>query len=76
MPDKPTNKKLTFIQWLAKEQIGGVGETRVAIKFYVKDALFDIGVHDGKCIGEKGECLLCELERMLSEYREYFKQNK
>lgn len=61
MPDNPTDKKLTFKEWLNEM-------TNLYIEFLMLG-----GEHGGMCIGKDGLCRFCELESLLSEYYEGFK---
>ena len=68
--EQPTAKKLTFVDWLAREK-------KCKKQFIINDILQDYisalyeGTHNGYCMGKRHECLLCELEDMLSDYYEY-----
>lgn len=74
MPDKPTDKKLTFIEWLAKNECqGDIKHAKRAIKRWTYHLIAD-ETHDGYCTNEEYSCMLCTLETMLSEYHKYFKQ--
>ena len=75
MPDKPTDKKLTFVEWLAKEHyVGNIEYAKGVLRAIMDDIIRD-GIHKGDCTNESEPCLLCTLETMLSEYHKYFKQN-
>jgi len=72
IPDKPTDKKLTFVEWLAKEK---KCKTQFAINNFMQ--IYITALKDGKHYqcdvyrGKKRQCTLCELEDMLSNYNEY-----
>ncbi|KKN10326.1 hypothetical protein LCGC14_1037640 [marine sediment metagenome] len=76
MPDKPTDKKLTFVEWIAERQNINIERAKNLIELYTDDITILGGIHDGDCIGEHAICFLCELEKWLTEYHKYFKQNK
>ena len=78
MPDNPTDKKLTFVEQLAKEK---ECEKQFVINHHLQIYITSLyeGVHGDKYgDGYRAKfypCMLCELETMLSEYHKYFKQN-
>ena len=69
MPDKPTDKKLTFVEWFAREGQASVADAKTVIESY-GNFLLD-AKHSIDC--KKG-CPLCTLDQWLSEYKKYFKQ--
>ena len=71
MPDKPTDKKLTFLEWFAREGQSSVADAEPVIKDYADFLLH--GKHSKDC--KKG-CPLCTLKQWLTEYHKYFKKNK
>ena len=74
MPDKPTDKKLTFLEWLAKEEDATVERMGINLHKLINDALYATSIHKGDCTDETLPCSLCTLEEWLSEYRQYFTQ--
>lgn len=74
MPDNPTDKKLTFVEWIAKEKFTNATQAKKVFVELYGDTLLD-GIHNENCTDELAECRLCMLQQMLSEYHKYFKQN-
>lgn len=79
MPDKLTDKKLTFVEWVANYKIsfGEVNEsdledTKRRLRNITNSIIYD-GLHNINCINKKA-CVLCTLQKWLSEYKKYFKQ--
>ncbi len=66
---QPTGKKLTFVQWVAKEENISVKRSRANIRTHA-DAMVWFGIHTE----EEVLCTLCKLEQWLTEYKKYFKQ--
>ncbi len=71
MPDNPTDKKLTFVEWMAMEAQSSEIDAKRTIEGYGNFLAY--GTHTMNCPKKVG-CPLCTLEQWLSEYREYFKQ--
>ncbi len=71
MPDNPTDKKLSFVEWYANL----AGCSKKLVKRYIENMTTNVR-HNENCMGGGGPCGLCDLQAELSEYREYFKQNK
>ncbi len=71
MPDKPTDKKLTFVEWLAKD-MKTTNKKAEKFIFILSCNIIDVGTHHRDCAEEA--CSLCGLEASLSNYRKYFKQ--
>ncbi len=72
MPDKPTDKKLTFMEWIIRDEFSGKEIlAKAAVGHLFKYVILN-EKHNEDC--PMGECMLCILERMLSDYHEYFKQ--
>lgn len=73
MPDNSTEKKLTFVEWVAKD--GYSGDLKYAEKALetITNNIMYLGIHSGDCTNECHTCTLCLLEKLLSEYHKYFK---
>ncbi len=70
MPDKPTDKKLTFVEWLTKKSEANVREVKRTIKYCMNDIIVN-GIHK-YC--KAGDCNLCNFQKCISNYHKYFKQ--
>ncbi len=74
MPDKPTDKKLTFVEWLAKRECkNDIVRTEQTLEA-VTNSIIYFETHDENCKDKHPKCTLCILETWLSEYRKYLKQ--
>jgi len=73
MPDKPTDKKLTLIEFAAKGEGISVKLSRKIMEKYA-NTLIGNGIHKKGCGVGKVTCKLCTLEYILSEYYKYFKE--
>jgi hypothetical protein len=69
--------KLTFKEWLASQETedgsietGWLDYWNKVLPTLVSDEM--TRRHNGDCTKESNPCGLCMLERLLSEYREYF----
>lgn len=70
--------KLTFWQWCEKDDLlEGEEPNPDEYKRWFLGSFFEhSNVHDGDCRGIPMGCGLCQIEELLSEYREYyFKEN-
>lgn len=79
MPDKPTDKKLTFVEWVAYYKISlgeldknDLGEAKKRLQ-NITNAIIYNGLHNINCINIQA-CVLCTLQNWLSEYHKYFQQ--
>ena len=73
MDTKPTDKKLTFVEWFAKTKCeDDIKYAKRAIKNWSYH-LINGEIHSGYCTNEHHLCKLCELKQWLSEYHKYFK---
>ena len=74
MDTKPTDKKLTLVEWIAKNfkpnEIIERKNMEEAMRFWLA-AIINDGLHKN-CA--KNKCNLCGFEAILSKYHEYFKQ--
>jgi len=74
-PDNPTDNKLTFVEFVAKESFGkDIKGIEIALKLAL-DNIIDFGKHYKDCTSKNNPCTLCSLESMLQEYYKYFKEN-
>jgi len=81
MPDK---KLMTFVQWVAHYKIAfgeaneeDLREAESTLKSMSHRIIYH-GLHGdcNKILGRFYMCRLCQLQKWLSEYHKYFKQNK
>lgn len=70
---KMSNTKLSFRQWLAKENSwdGDFDYSDVEYCNKLISKLIEADSHFGYCTQDPCPCSLCLLERLLKEYREY-----
>ena len=77
MPDKPTDKKLTFVEWVTEKRCFTIelneNYGRSLIGLYTK-SIITKGTHGEGCVERNVSCELCNLEKLLTDYYKYFKQ--